>query len=115
QNVHVWNADGSQHSGVGNASTCQGMTAGFHTYAALIKTDYVHFYIDGIEQWKTPTPQEAKEPLYVMVDLAVGGGWPIDQTTDPSHLYVDYIRVYAPPLGSTASNTRRTIDPMIDR
>jgi beta-glucanase (GH16 family) len=104
QNVHVWNADGSQYSGVGNASICQGMTTGFHTYAALIKTDYIHFYFDGIEQWKTPTPPEAKEPLYVMVDLALGGGWPIDQTPDPSHLYVDYIRVYAPFAGSTASS-----------
>jgi beta-glucanase (GH16 family) len=80
------------------------MTTGFHTYAALIKTDYIHFYFDGIEQWKTPTPPEAKEPLYVMVDLALGGGWPIDQTPDPSHLYVDYIRVYAPFAGSTASS-----------
>jgi hypothetical protein len=38
-----------------------------------------------------------------MVDLALGGGWPIDQTPDPSKLYVDYIRVYAPP-GGTSSN-----------
>jgi len=100
QNVHVWNPDGSQYSGVGNASTCNGMTTGFHTYAALIRTDYIHFYIDGVEQWKTPTPEEAKESLYVMVDLALGGGWPIDQTPDPSHLYVEYIRVYAPPAGN---------------
>lgn len=73
------------------------MTTGFHTYGALIKTDYVHFYFDGVEQWKTPTPPEAKEPLYVMVDLALGGGWPIDKTPDPSYLYVQYVRVYAPP------------------
>ena len=67
------------------------MTTGFHTYGALINADYIHFYFDGVELWKTPTPPEATEPLCVMVDLALGGGWPIDQTPNPSHLLVDYI------------------------
>jgi beta-glucanase (GH16 family) len=67
------------------------MTTGFHTYGALINPDYIHFYFDGVELWKAPTPPEATEPLYVMVDLALGGGWPIDQTPNPSHLLVDYI------------------------
>ena len=97
QVVHVWNADGSGFSGKGNSSTLQGMTTSFHTYGALINPDYIHFYFDGVELWKTPTPAEAKEPLYVMVDLALGGGWPFDKTPNPSCLYVDYIRVYAPP------------------
>ena len=97
QVVHVWNSNGSEHSAIGNSSTCQGMTTGFHTYGALVNTDYIHFYFDGLEQWKTPTPAEAKEPLYVMVNLALGSGWPIDKTPNPSRLYVDYIHVYAPP------------------
>ena len=105
QTVHVWNTDGGQSSATGNSSTCQGMTTDFHTYAALIKTDYIHFYFDGVEQWKTPTPTEAKEPLYAMVDLALGGGWPIDRTPNPSHLYVNYIRVYAPPAASSFSGS----------
>jgi beta-glucanase (GH16 family) len=103
QNVHVWNPDGGQYYATGNSSTCQGMTTGFHTYGALVKPDYIHFYFDGVEQWQTPTPPEAKEPLYVMVDLALGGGWPIDQTPDPSRLYVQFIRVYAPPSARTSS------------
>jgi beta-glucanase (GH16 family) len=97
QVVHVWNANGTQYSGIGNKSTCPGMTTGFHNYGALVKTDYIHFYFDGVEQWKTPTPPEAGEPLYVMVNLALGGGWPIDQTPNPSRLDVAYIHVYAPP------------------
>ena len=96
QVVHVWNPDGSEYSAVQNKSTCQGMTTGFHTYGALLKPDYIHFYYDGAELWKTPTPPEAKEPLFVMVNLALGSGWPIDQTPNPSRLYVKYIRVYAP-------------------
>jgi beta-glucanase (GH16 family) len=97
QVVHVWNVGGGQIYALGNSSTLDGMTTGFHTYSALIKADYIHFYFDGVEQWKTATPAEAREPLYVMIDLALGGGWPIDQTPNPSHLDVDYVRVYAPP------------------
>jgi beta-glucanase (GH16 family) len=73
------------------------MASGYHTYAALVNPDYVHFYMDGVEQWKTPTPPEATQPLYVMVDLALGGGQSTDNTPNPSQLLVNYIRVYAPP------------------
>lgn len=59
--------------------------------------DYIHFYIDGVEQWKTPTYPEATHQFYVMVDLALGGRQSTDNTPNPSDLLVDYIRVYAPP------------------
>jgi|SRR6516164_7480593 len=49
QNVHVWNPDGSQYSGTGNSTACEGMTTGFHTYGALIETDYIHF---TLMRWK---------------------------------------------------------------
>ena len=115
QTVHVWNTDVGEYSGTGHSSRCEGMTTGFHTYAALIKPDYIYFYFDGVEQWKTPTPPEAKEPLYVMVDLALGGGWPIDHTPDPSHLYVSYIRVYAPPGSGASSATSQNSPSESDR
>jgi hypothetical protein len=38
-----------------------------------------------------------KAPLYVMVNLALGGGQSTEDTPNPSYLFVDYIRVYAPP------------------
>jgi beta-glucanase (GH16 family) len=112
QHVHVWNPDGSQSTDASHSSTNQGMTTDFHTYGALIEADYVHFYFDGVEQWKTPTPPEAKEPLYVMVDLALGGGWPIDKTPSPSHLYIKYIRVYALPPSNSALGGSQNIGSM---
>jgi beta-glucanase (GH16 family) len=97
--VHVWNPDGSCAYGIGNGPGCPitGMTSSFHTYAVLVNPDYVHFYIDGAEVWETPTTPEMTEPLYVMVDLAMGHGQPENNTPNPSQLLVDYIRVYAPP------------------
>src|SRR5262249_52970950 len=59
------------------------------------------FYFDGVEYWRAPTPPEHKHPLMVLVDLGLGGGWPIDQAPSPAYMYVDYIRVYAPPNPAT--------------
>jgi len=96
QHVHVWKPKGGESYSKGNATKLQGMTTDFHNYGCLVTKDSIQFYFDGEEIWQTVTPPEALEPLYVMVDLALGGGWPIDQTPDPSRLLVDYIRVYAP-------------------
>jgi beta-glucanase (GH16 family) len=71
------------------------MTDDFHTYGVLVDEDFITFYFDGAELRKDKTPEDAKVPLYLMVDLALGGGWPIDKTPNPSHLLVDHIRVYA--------------------
>jgi Glycosyl hydrolases family 16 len=96
QRVHVWKPKGGESFSIGNSSKLQGMTTGFHVYGCLIAKDFIRFYFDGLQIWQTPAPPEALEPLYVMVDLALGGGWPIDQTPNPSFLDVEYIRAYAP-------------------
>jgi beta-glucanase (GH16 family) len=96
QNVHVWKPKGGQLHGVGHTSKLEGMTSDFHTYACLVAKDYIYFYFDGRQIWQTPTSVEYLQPMYLMVDLALGGGWPIDQTPNPSYLYVQEIRVYAP-------------------
>jgi beta-glucanase (GH16 family) len=96
QTVHAWNPDGSNAYGLGNVSRKNGMTSAYHTYAALVRPDYIHFYIDGVEQWKTPTYSAATHQLFVMVNLALGGGQSTANTPNPSHLLIDYIRVYAP-------------------
>lgn len=96
QRIHVWAPNGKPVSGAGTTTTIAGATTGSHRYACLVNADFIHFYFDDVETFKTPTPPSALQPLYVMVDLALGGGWPIDKTPNPSYLYVDYIRVYAP-------------------
>ena len=50
------------------------MTDDFHTYGVLVEEDFITFYFDGVELRKDRTPKEAKVPLYLMVDLALGGG-----------------------------------------
>jgi hypothetical protein len=43
---------------------------------------------------RTPAAPEMHSPMSILVDLALGSGWPIDKTPDPSVLDVDYIKAF---------------------
>jgi len=69
----------------------------FHTYGCKVtKTDTI-YYCDDIEVGRHATlPLSQKQPLFFMVDLATGGGWPVDLSryNGLADMYVDYVRVY---------------------
>jgi hypothetical protein len=92
--VHLWYPD-AKHWAEGHPSIVEGMTDEFHNYGVMVTEDDIIFYFDGVELRRMATPEEAKVPLYILVNLALGGGWPIDETPNPSHMYVDYVRAYA--------------------
>jgi beta-glucanase (GH16 family) len=94
-NLHVWSPAGKDIGGGGKQSTVKNMSNSWHTYGCLINKDYIHYYYDGAETFRIGTPPEATLPLYVMVDFALGGGWPIN-ISSPSYLRVGYVRAYAP-------------------
>jgi hypothetical protein len=66
----------------------------FHTYGASVDPDWTVIYRDRVEIWRTKTPPEHHHKLMILLDLALGSGWPIDQTPSPSYMYVDYVRAY---------------------
>ena len=53
------------------------------------------FFFNREEVWRSPTRTEYSQPFYMLVDLALGSGWPIDRTPDPSFMYVKSIAAYA--------------------
>ena len=67
----------------------------FNTFGALVRPDVVKFYLNRTEVWQEKTPADLNRPLLVLVNLALGSGWPITETPNPSYMYVDYIRVYS--------------------
>ncbi|HVV65945.1 MAG TPA: glycoside hydrolase family 16 protein [Rhizomicrobium sp.] len=70
----------------------------FHVYAADWEKDYITWYFDGKEVYKLKTPPDMHKPMYIEVNLALGGYWPgmVDKTTIfPAKMYVDYIRAYS--------------------
>ncbi len=72
-------------------------TAGFHTYGVLWTEDELVWYFDNVEVARAATPADMHEPMYMLVDLAVGGmaGTPADGLATPAEMRVDYVHAYA--------------------
>lgn len=68
----------------------------WHTYGVQITPNGATYYLDGAVVATHTDLVHSSEPFYFLVNLALGGGWPIDlaATGDTVDLYVDYIRVY---------------------
>ena len=71
------------------------LSADFHSYGALVEPDWIVIYRDRREVWRTPTPAEHRHKLMILIDLALGGGWPIAATPSPSRMEVEYVRAYS--------------------
>jgi beta-glucanase (GH16 family) len=94
------------------------LTSGFHTYGMNWTASTITFYVDGQQIFQTATPADDKQPMYMLLNLAVGGTWPgsPDATTDFStaQMKVDYVHVYSsdpniPAVGgSTSTGTTTT-------
>jgi hypothetical protein len=114
--VHLWDPS---HSWTKlwekqNASKQPSMTSGFHTYGVDIQPDYLTFYFDRqrIGRFANSIPgrtEKFDEPMYVMVDLAYGGGYSGNVISNllngPQDMQVKYIRVWQ---GSGGSNGNAT-------
>jgi hypothetical protein len=74
-----------------------GIARGFHVFAVSWDAKEVIWYIDGKQAAREPTPGDLHKPMYLLANLAVGGGWPgapDDSTVFPARLRIDYIRAY---------------------
>lgn len=69
----------------------------FHIYGCKITASDTIYYCDNIEVARHQTmPLSKQEPLFFLVNLATGGGWPVDLSRyhGLADMYVDYVRVY---------------------
>jgi beta-glucanase (GH16 family) len=106
--VHVWYKDQTKSRGTGEKITVPdgSLVQDYHTFGVDVSPQAIASFLDGKQVWSQPTPPELNGPLYPLVNLALGSGWPIDQTPNPSTLLVDYVHVYGrdagPPGGCPA-------------
>lgn len=77
--------------------TTPDVTAGFHTYGVDWQVDKITWYFDGRAYGSTATPSDMHSPMFMIVNLAIGGGWP-GSPPNPSQLHaaykIDYVRVW---------------------
>lgn len=69
----------------------------FHTYGCLITDSDTVYYCDNVEVGRHETlPLSRQMPFFFLVNLATGGGWPVDLSRygGVADMYVDYVRVY---------------------
>jgi Ca2+-binding RTX toxin-like protein/beta-glucanase (GH16 family) len=79
-----------------NASYVSDFSSTYHKYGLLWTTTEVSWYIDGVKQASLPTPSDMHQPMYMLLNLAIGGNWPGDP--DPSfqsaRYSVDYVHAF---------------------
>ena len=69
----------------------------FHIFEVIWSSKQIAWYVDGILQLKT-TQYIPHEPMFMLINLAVGGHWPgnPDSTTVfPGVMQIEYARVYS--------------------
>jgi beta-glucanase (GH16 family) len=96
--VHV-----SAHSNASGHQTTQttpvqvASTDGFHTYGVLWGEDEIVWYFDDVAIAHADTPSDMHKPMYMLVDLAVGGsaGTPTNGLPNGSKMQIDYIHAYS--------------------
>lgn len=71
------------------------LVSGFNTYGVSIEEEDTVFYFNRKEIWRVKTSEEFKQPLYILLNLAMDAGETTDMTPSPAFMYVDYVRVYA--------------------
>lgn len=105
--IHGPNISGSGVYGFGGQDNLSSgnFADNYHIYAVQWDNSHVSFSVDNVI-YSTITKTNAMQrngqwvfdhPFYIILDNAVGGGWPgnPDQTTAfPQKMYVDYVRVY---------------------
>lgn len=103
--LHIWYKDKAKKRGSGQKIDVadHSLVRDFHTYGVDISPRNITYFLDRKPVWVQPTPPELDVPMYPLVNLALGSGWPIDRTPNPSTLLVDYVHVYGrgagPPAG----------------
>jgi hypothetical protein len=92
--LHLWGLGGPTSQHLGERIVVFGVEDDFHTYGMWIDEKFMILYFDGVEMYRRETPEGVKTPLYPLVNMALGPGWPLDKTPNPSRMLIDYVRIY---------------------
>lgn len=72
----------------------------FHTYGVDWQRDYIRWYLDGkLVQEFTDKANIPSKPMYLLLNLAIGGEWPeqygnLAEASFPAEMQVDFVKVW---------------------
>jgi hypothetical protein len=99
--VHNWDVTQRRESGASephckDPNGFADWAMAWHTYGVRITPNGATFSIDGLTVSTADHLSHSSEPFFFMLDLALGGGWPVDlrPTAGITDMYVDWVRVY---------------------
>ena len=97
--LHVHYLDESdERDSLGHAQFVPDLTDGWQTIALDWQPDHIIWYLNNEPIWEVTDPQAIPdEPLYLILNLAVGGdypGPPDEKTQFPTHIEIDYVRIW---------------------
>lgn len=72
-------------------------SSGWHTYAVDWRPGQITWIVDGRERWQVNGPDVSAEPMYVLLNLAVGGSYPgppSSSTRFPAYMDIDWVKVW---------------------
>jgi beta-glucanase (GH16 family) len=90
------------------------LSTGFHTYGFAWSPSTMTWYVDGAETAQIATPADMNTPMYMLINLAVGGdfpGWPDATTQFPANFNIDYVHVYSDPSAAPDGGAGDSSDP----
>ena len=72
------------------------LTTGFHTYGALWTSTSVTWYLDDKKIMSAPTYATDNQPMYLLLQMWIGGWSPDPDSTTPNYLHteVDWVHVW---------------------
>ena len=92
-------AAAGKHQSATNKVRTADLSEGFHVFGLSWHPDLLRWYLDGAEVARMPTPPGLDKPMYLLLNLAVGGpkswpGAPDGSTRFPAQMLVDTVRAY---------------------
>lgn len=103
-NIHCKAYNHMKKTGKGNAVTAEAPWEDFHTYAVEWYEDRLEFFFDDIRYFvyrkesDDPAVWPFAQPQFLIVNLAIGGGWGgikgVDESLFPHRYEIDYVRYY---------------------
>lgn len=97
--LHNWGPNGSDVDGPScfDVNDATDWALEWHTYGVQIRPDGADYYIDGKLMASKEGLLRDDSAYYFLLNLALGGGWPIalDPTGGEVEMYVDWVRAYS--------------------